>query len=82
MNQIEIFNETEEMIPELDTIMKLLTYATDVEKQENISFSVIIVDNKKIHEINKNFRGVDRPTDVISFALEDDDVFPDMVMDT
>ena len=39
----------------------------------DVSFSVIIVDNEKIHEINKQYRGIDRPTDVISFALEEDE---------
>ena len=33
--------------------------------------SVSIVDNKYIHKINKKYRGIDRPTDVISFAFLD-----------
>ena len=34
--------------------------------------SVTIVDNDYIHEINKTYRHIDRPTDVISFAFLDD----------
>ena len=34
--------------------------------------SVTIVDNEYIHEINKNYRHKDAPTDVISFAFLDD----------
>ena len=34
-------------------------------------FSVIFVDDKKIHEINKGYRNIDHSTDVISFALMD-----------
>ena len=34
--------------------------------------SVTIVDNAYIHEINKTYRQIDRPTDVISFAFLDD----------
>ncbi len=34
-------------------------------------FSVIFVDSEMIHEINKEYRGIDRTTDVISFALKD-----------
>lgn len=41
---------------------------------EDIELSCIFVDDKKIHQINKEYRQVDRPTDVISFALEDNDV--------
>ena len=35
--------------------------------------SVSIVDNDFIHELNKNYRHIDRPTDVISFAFLDND---------
>lgn len=34
--------------------------------------SVIFMDPGQIHEINRDYRNVDRPTDVISFALHDD----------
>ena len=35
--------------------------------------SVTFVDNKFIHQLNKEYRNVDRPTDVISFAFLDGD---------
>lgn len=38
-----------------------------------LSGDILICDNKKIHEINKEFRHKDRPTDVITFALFADD---------
>lgn len=34
--------------------------------------SVILVNDEKIHKINREYRGIDRPTDVITFALFDD----------
>ena len=34
-------------------------------------FNIIFVTNEEIHKINKEYRKVDRVTDVISFALED-----------
>lgn len=43
------------------------------EKVENATFSIVFVDNKKIQEINKEYRGIDKVTDVISFAFEDND---------
>lgn len=39
----------------------------------NYFVEVNIVDNKTIHGINKEYRNVDRPTDVISFAFLDDE---------
>ena len=41
------------------------------EKATDAYLSVIFVDNNKIQEINKNYRNIDKVTDVISFALED-----------
>ena len=75
MENVEIFNETEEEIKDLEILKPLLEYARKVENLEDteLEFSVIIVDNKRIHEINKEYRGIDRPTDVISFALEDNE---------
>ena len=38
---------------------------------DNISVSVIFVKDKRIKQINRDYRGIDRATDVISFALAD-----------
>lgn len=40
-----------------------------------IELSCILVDDEDIHHINKEYRDMDRSTDVISFALEDNEQF-------
>ena len=40
---------------------------------ENSELSVTLTDDAHIHELNKKFRGVDRPTDVLSFAFRESD---------
>ena len=72
-NEIMIFNQTNEDIPELDLVKKVLEFGMKKEKLNHTSFNVIIVDNNYIHELNKNYRDIDRETDVITFALEDED---------
>lgn len=67
---IEINNLTNEKLNEIDELEKYTDYLLEYMKID-ASFSIIIVDNEKIHEINKTYRGIDRPTDVISFALEE-----------
>ena len=69
---IEVINETNET-KYVDEITEVLYKGLDIMKVENAYMSVVIVDNKKIHEINKTYRNVDRPTDVISFAFEDNE---------
>lgn len=74
MNEITITNETDEYVDET-LLNKVADYAMMSEDVNNGVVNIIIVDNKKIREINKKYRGIDRETDVISFALEDDDTF-------
>ena len=59
--------------------LEIFNYAIKKERLENVIFNVILVDNNYIHELNKNYRNIDRETDVITFALEDekDMVAPD-----
>ena len=37
------------------------------------TFSIILMDEADIHVINRDYRQIDRPTDVISFASNDED---------
>ena len=43
------------------------------EKVKNATFSIVFVDEEKIQYLNKNYRGIDKITDVISFAFEDNE---------
>ena len=70
MNKFEVFNETKEDV-DLEEEKKIIEYALKHENLENVEFNVIFVDNEQIRKINKEFRGIDKVTDVISFALED-----------
>lgn len=41
-------------------------------RSSDLVCSVIFTTPEQIHQMNKEYRNVDRPTDVISFALQDD----------
>ena len=47
-------------------------------KYKNAEVSIILVDDAEIHEINKTYRGIDRPTNVLSFELGDDVLLGDI----
>ena len=70
----DIINNTDKEIIEIE---KLEEYIKFIVSKLNISeaiFNIIFVSNEEIHEINREYRNTDRVTDVISFALEDNEV--------
>ena len=50
---------------------KVIAKTLETENVTGAVFSIIFVTLEEIHELNRQYRGIDRPTDVISFALED-----------
>lgn len=71
MNKFEIINEYG--YKNYKILKKVLKRTLKLENVENSFFSVVLVDEVKIQEINKNYRNIDKITDVISFAFEDND---------
>lgn len=52
----------------LDLYNKINQQVIDkLDLHDDYDISVTLVDNKRIHEINKEYRNIDQPTDVISF---------------
>lgn len=70
---IEVFNNTDKEVLFIEKIKEIINFTLEKENCKNGTLNVIFVDNKEIHEINKKYRNIDRVTDVISFALEDED---------
>jgi probable rRNA maturation factor len=66
-------NVTPEEEKALEWIKKALAAAAEAEELPEVEVSVTVVDNETIHQMNKEYRGVDRPTDVLSFPLWEPD---------
>ena len=73
----EIFNEIDENIDTKD-IIEVLNIGIKKLNLKDIEFNIILTNNEYIHKLNKEYRNIDRETDVITFALEDDELFPEM----
>ncbi|MGD6774491.1 MULTISPECIES: rRNA maturation RNase YbeY [Bacillaceae] len=73
MIEIDMLDETTKLTDEQwDDIRNLLIFAAEKESiQPGAELSVTFVDNDRIQEINREYREKDRPTDVISFAMEE-----------
>ncbi|NLJ90334.1 MAG: rRNA maturation RNase YbeY [Clostridiales bacterium] len=58
-----------------DIITKVIDKSLELEKcPYEIELSVVLTDNDSIHEINKTYRNIDAPTDVLSFPMVDYDI--------
>jgi probable rRNA maturation factor len=70
---IDLVDETGQLSDEqMEDIEKLLNFAAEKENvEDNSEVSVTFVSNERIHEINREYRDKDAPTDVISFAMEE-----------
>lgn len=72
MIKINFVNEYEFDFNAEKIIKKICNKINKIEKIKGKHFlSIIIIDNNRIHEINKEYRSIDNPTDVISFAMID-----------
>ncbi len=70
MNEFTIINETDYQ-SDYSYLNAVINHTLEKLNIENASFSVIFIDDAKMHELNKEYRSIDRTTDVLSFALED-----------
>ena len=50
---------------------EVIEHTLEVENVTKEVLSIIFIDDEQMHEMNKTYRGIDRTTDVLSFALED-----------
>ena len=66
--RIHFFNQCEHDVTEYKTLIRKVLKGYSPNKE----FNIIFVNDDYIHELNKNYRNIDRVTDVISFALCDD----------
>ncbi|MEC0202572.1 rRNA maturation RNase YbeY [Paenibacillus lautus] len=67
-NEQEDFQISEELIALLEVILQKAGEAEGVTDGE---VDLTFVDDEQIHELNREYRGIDRPTDVLSFAMNE-----------
>ena len=69
---IEYETKIELNLPYEDIIKSVINESIDYEKcPYEVEVTVILTDNNEIHNINKEHRDVDSPTDVLSFPMVD-----------
>lgn len=73
MKQIYEINDNYGVDFKYDYLKKVIKRTLKQEKVKNAYFSVIFVGEEEIQRINREYRKIDKITDVISFAFEDNE---------
>ncbi|GGG10644.1 rRNA maturation RNase YbeY [Paenibacillus abyssi] len=83
--QLEWNNEQETIdLPKsfVERLEQLLRLAGEAEGIAEGEVALTFVDDAEIHRLNKDYRGIDRPTDVLSFAMQEEgEDEPDIVFE-
>ena len=69
-------DEQDELVVDLDRWSMLAQAALEYEGVPTGELNLLFVETDSIHELNREHMGKDRPTDVLSFPLDDDDGLP------
>lgn len=68
---IEMIDETGQVFAQMqEQITDLLQFAAEKIGKQNKEMAVTFVDNARVHEVNLEYRGIDRPTDVVSLEYK------------
>lgn len=54
-----------------DYLNEVIEYTMNKLDVKKSLFDIIFIDDEEMHKLNKEYRGIDRTTDVLSFALND-----------
>ncbi len=69
---VSISNPKRRQIPR-DLLSKACQHTLDAYDKSNCDVSLVISNDQLLHELNLQYRGMDKPTDVLSFSLISED---------
>lgn len=70
-NEQEKLEILEDWITKIEQLLQLAGEAEGISDGE---VSLTFTNDEEIHQLNREYRGIDRPTDVLSFAMQEDGV--------
>jgi len=75
MNVVDIQNEQELIQLDTDLIGQWAHKILSIMEREDVELSVVLTDNEHIRELNREYLGRDKPTNVISFPQQEGEGF-------
>ncbi len=75
--QVEI-EDPDSMSIDIDDLEQAVAAALQLLGCEDASLTVVITDDESVRHLNQQYRGVDAPTDILSFSAQEDDSLVDL----
>ncbi|MTI81473.1 MAG: rRNA maturation RNase YbeY [Firmicutes bacterium] len=60
-----------------DIAVKVIDKTLALHNKSDAEVSLVFVGDEYIHQLNQSYRGIDRPTDVLSFAMKEGEAVPE-----
>lgn len=73
-------NEQSSVVVDLKAIVQAAACTLQEESVDAAQIDIAVVDDRRIHEVNREFLGHDYPTDVISFCYESDPLEGELIV--
>lgn len=67
---------SDRLAPVLEAAVRSAIQVAKLPTGQDIEVSLVLVDDEAIHKMNRTYRGIDRPTDVLSFPMESEPILP------
>ena len=71
MREVEVTSDIDEPPDSIPDIPHIVEVVADAVSAEEWNVSVLLCDDSRIRELNRQYRQIDRPTDVLSFGPDD-----------
>ncbi|RKU27302.1 rRNA maturation RNase YbeY [Candidatus Poribacteria bacterium] len=69
---IDVTNDCNNLSFDVELVYKAIRITLKAHNLDNCEVSVLLTDDSRIKELNREYRGIDSPTDVLAFAMHDD----------
>ena len=69
---IDVTNDSNNIYFDVELVYNAVRTTLKAHSLDNCEVSVLLTDDRRIRELNREYRGIDSPTDVLAFAMHDD----------
>jgi len=71
--RVILINRQNKISLDLNLIKKASVYVSDkFDSNKDMELNIVFIEKDEMSQLNKKFRGKDRPTDILSFSYQDD----------